>query len=69
MFGPPDQPLAAKSVSVKKTTRVIVPMPPELMKRVKDFRHARQIDSRAEAIRQLIEDGLEANSRQPPRGS
>jgi metal-responsive CopG/Arc/MetJ family transcriptional regulator len=40
--------------------RIIVPMPPELIGRVDDFRFANRCASRADAIRQLIAAGLEA---------
>jgi hypothetical protein len=59
MFAPPDQ--AADRVS-GKTQRVAVSFPRELIERIDDFRFANRVESRAEAIRQLIEAGLEANS-------
>lgn len=40
--------------------RVIVPMRRELVARIDDFRWGRRLPSRAEAIRRLIEAGLEA---------
>lgn len=40
------------------STRVIVEMPRDLLKRIKKFQHARELDSRAEAIRTLIEQAL-----------
>lgn len=40
--------------------RLVALIPPELMKLIKDFRHARQIESRAEAVRRLLEAGLRA---------
>lgn len=41
--------------------RVIVPMPPRLIKEIEDFRWANRIPSRAEAIRQLIKAGLKGS--------
>jgi metal-responsive CopG/Arc/MetJ family transcriptional regulator len=43
--------------------RIIVPMPPKLIREIDDFRWANRIPSRAEAIRQLIRRGLKANNR------
>ena len=40
--------------------RIAIPMPAELLKRIDDFRWANRLPSRAEAIRQLIEAGLQA---------
>jgi metal-responsive CopG/Arc/MetJ family transcriptional regulator len=40
--------------------RIIIPMPPELIERIDDFRFANRLSSRADAIRQLITAGLEA---------
>jgi hypothetical protein len=41
--------------------RVIVPMSPDLIGHIDDFRFANRCASRADAIRQLIMAGLEAN--------
>ena len=60
MFGPPDQ--AADSVTGKKQ-RIAVSVPRELVERIDDFRWAQRLESRAEAIRRLLEDGLAANKR------
>ena len=49
-----------------KMERVITPMPKELVERIAEFRWAHRFESRAEAIRQLIEDGLRANGFNPP---
>jgi metal-responsive CopG/Arc/MetJ family transcriptional regulator len=38
--------------------RVSVWMPPDLMRQIDDYRYARRIPSRAEALRRLIEAGL-----------
>jgi metal-responsive CopG/Arc/MetJ family transcriptional regulator len=46
--------------------RIVAPMRRELVERIDDFRFARRIPSRAEAIRRLIEAGLEAAERIPP---
>lgn len=40
--------------------RVITPMPKSLVAAVDDFRFSNRVPSRAEAIRRLIELGLEA---------
>jgi metal-responsive CopG/Arc/MetJ family transcriptional regulator len=42
--------------------RVSAKFPRELLERIDDFRYTRRIPSRAEAVRQLIEAGLEVNS-------
>lgn len=40
--------------------RIITPMPPSLVRAIEDFRFAQRVQSRAEAIRRLIELGLQA---------
>lgn len=50
-------------MSDEKDPRIITPMPKALVERINDFRHAQKIESRAEAIRRLIESGLEAEHR------
>jgi metal-responsive CopG/Arc/MetJ family transcriptional regulator len=40
------------------TERVVTPMRPKLLERIEDFRYARRIPSRAEAVRQLLEEAL-----------
>ena len=47
--------------------RVIIPMDPKLVERIEDYRYARRIPSRAEAIRQLIEAGLAKENNKPAR--
>lgn len=47
--------------------RVITPMDRKLVERIDDFRYARRIPSRAEAIRQLIEAGLRQAKKPAPR--
>jgi metal-responsive CopG/Arc/MetJ family transcriptional regulator len=49
--------------------RIIIPMPPELIGRVDDFRFASRCASRAEAIRLLIAAGLEAKQSALRKGS
>jgi len=39
---------------------IVVPMPQELIDQIDDYRWANRIPSRAEAIRQLVKEGLEA---------
>lgn len=45
-----------KSMDVRK----IISMPAELVERIKHYRFANQINSEAEAIRALIEKGLDS---------
>lgn len=46
--------------------RIIVLMRKRLVARIEDFRFARRIPSRGEAIRRLIEAGLKAMEAEPP---
>ena len=43
---------------VEPDPRIIVPIPPKLLKEIDDFRWANRIPSRAAAIRELIKRGL-----------
>jgi hypothetical protein len=43
------------------TQRTILSMPPDLKERIRKFRFANEIDTEAEAIRLLIERGLQAS--------
>lgn len=43
--------------------RIIVPMPPRLIAQIDEYRWANRIPSRAEAIRQLVQEGLKAKTR------
>lgn len=43
----------------KDTPRIITPIPRELLRAIDDFRFSKRLPSRAEAIRQLIEMGLQ----------
>ena len=43
--------------------RVILPIPPKLLKEIDDFRWTNRIPSRAAAIRELIKRGLNKNSK------
>ena len=45
--------------------RIIVPMPPKLIKEIDDYRWTNRIPSRAAAIRQLIRAGLKARNHPP----
>ena len=67
MVAPPDQ--AADRVS-GKMQRIAGNFPREVVARIDDFRWAPRLESRAEAIRRLIEAGLEAEGRggKGPRG-
>ena len=40
--------------------RIIIPMPKELVDRIDEYRWQNRLPSRAEAIRQLIKEGLRA---------
>ena len=40
--------------------RVIVPMPKDLIAQIDEYRWANRLPSRAEAIRQLVKEGLRA---------
>jgi hypothetical protein len=44
----------------EKDPRVILPIPRELLRRVDDFRFDNRLNSRAEAIRLLLQRGLDA---------
>jgi metal-responsive CopG/Arc/MetJ family transcriptional regulator len=44
----------------QNSDRIITPMPRSLVERIDDFRFANRMASRADAIRTLIEKGLEA---------
>jgi metal-responsive CopG/Arc/MetJ family transcriptional regulator len=46
-------------------TRKIVSLPAALAKAIEDFRFEERISTEAEAIRRLIEAGLEAQGRKP----
>jgi metal-responsive CopG/Arc/MetJ family transcriptional regulator len=46
-------------MSETNSTRVITPMPKSLVQAIDDYRYANRHPSRAEAIRRLIELGLE----------
>ena len=48
-------------------TRVIIPMPDELLNRIEDYRFANRIPSRAETVRQLLEIALA--TKEPRRAS
>jgi predicted DNA-binding protein len=48
--------------------RTILSMPHELKERIRKFRFANEIDTEAEAIRLLIERGLEASEEQSSKG-
>ena len=49
--------------------RVITPMPKFLLAAIDDYRFARRMPSRAEAIRRLIEAGLRAEPGAPPKAA
>lgn len=45
--------------------RVAIPMPSELLARIEDYRWRERIDSRAEAIRALLDEALKRYERHP----
>ena len=47
-------------MTTEKDPRIITPMPQALVDRIDDYRFANRMASRAEAVRHLIERGLEA---------
>lgn len=49
-------------MDAEKHPRIITPMPPDLVAAIDDYKFAKRLDSRAEAIRRLIQLGLEAAS-------
>ena len=54
------------TMSEDKDPRIITPMPSSMVKSIDDFRFGQRMPSRAEAIRRLIEIGLEAVKHQGP---
>lgn len=50
-------------------TRKIVSLPAQLAKAIEDFRFGERISTEAEAIRRLIEAGLEAYRRKSAKGA
>lgn len=42
-----------------KTSRILIDIPRELLRAVEDYRYSQRIPSRAEAIRRLIELGVQ----------
>jgi metal-responsive CopG/Arc/MetJ family transcriptional regulator len=42
--------------------RIAIPMPKDLIAQIDEYRWANRLPSRAEAIRQLIEEGLRAKT-------
>ena len=67
MFAPPDQ--DAEGAGGKMQRVIAFTMPRALVERIDDFRYARHIPSRSEAIRELIEGGLKAEGFTPPSPS
>ena len=43
--------------------RVAIPMPPDLIAQIDEYRWANRLPSRAEAIRQLVKEGLRKEAR------
>ena len=61
MGGPIGHTNAMMAKRTQEPERLVVQISPELMKLIREFRFARQLESRAEAARLLFEDGLRAN--------
>jgi len=57
---------ANSGMNEPNSERIITPMPQSLVQAIDDFRFNQRAPSRAEAIRRLIELGLEAAKRQKP---
>lgn len=53
----------------KKSERIPVVLTPSLLNRIEDWRFTRRIPSRSDAIRQLIELGLERSAEEDPAQS
>jgi metal-responsive CopG/Arc/MetJ family transcriptional regulator len=51
----------------EKDPRVILPLSRELLERVDDFRFENRLNSRAEAIRRLLQGGLDAAAKTAPK--
>jgi metal-responsive CopG/Arc/MetJ family transcriptional regulator len=51
----------------EKTSRKTVTLPDRLWDAIDEYRHAERIRTEVEAIRQLVQAGLEAKKRRPPR--
>jgi len=49
-----------------KSSRILVDLPRELLRAVEDYRYSQRIPSRAEALRRLIEKGLESTLSDEP---
>lgn len=45
--------------------RIAIPMPPELIARIDDYRWRERVPSRAEAIRALLDEALKRHERHP----
>jgi metal-responsive CopG/Arc/MetJ family transcriptional regulator len=52
----------------EKDPRIITPLPKPLLVAVDDYRFSNRLPSRAEAVRRLIEIGLEAAKSERPNG-
>jgi len=51
----------------ERDPRIITPMPAQLVQAIDDFRFERRFPSRAEAVRRLIELGLQAAAVEKPQ--
>lgn len=51
------------------TERIIIPVTPTMLDSIKDHWHAQRLNSKSEAVRHLIELGLETAAKQKGRKS
>ncbi len=47
--------------------KILFVLPEDLLRRIDDFRFDNRINSRAEAVRQLIEEGLKKSEKKPKK--
>jgi hypothetical protein len=55
-----------KAVKSESDPRVVVPMPPKLIERIENFRYEDRHPSRADAVRVLLEVGLDCVAKDKP---
>ena len=60
--GMPNPPMPAKRKE-PPAPRVIIPIPKSLIRQIDEYRWQHRLPSRAEAIRQLVKEGLRAKTR------
>jgi metal-responsive CopG/Arc/MetJ family transcriptional regulator len=47
------------------TERIIIPVTPSMAEEIKEYWHARRLNSKSEAVRMLIRSGLDAEAKKP----